>query len=183
LPSSKIISRGKSTEGGLSLLFSPFRFVLPTPGRAAVIPGLVFFHLVNHAGVRHGHGAVLDPDLVAVSVIAVMVRVEGEPDRFVGQRANLRDDFARARRIVPVYHQYVIFKNDPAVVAMADQDVPLVEIDSVGDLINLANFDCRGGGRRRFRVGYGFGFGFGCCGAEQRGAAKQHFTSGDTTHC
>ena len=90
---------------------------------------------------RHGHGAVLDPDLIAVGVIAVVVRVEGEADRFVGKRFDLRDDFLSAGREVRVDHKDVVFKYYPSVVAMADQQIALMEKDAVGNLIDFADFD------------------------------------------
>src|SRR5262249_33194950 len=50
-----------------------FGRIFPSSGRAAVIAGLVFFHLVYHAGVRHGHGAVFDPVLLPLALITVML--------------------------------------------------------------------------------------------------------------
>src|SRR5262245_12039419 len=106
-------------------------------------------------------------------MIAVMVSVEGEADRFVGDGFDLRDYLPRARRVVSVDHEHIIFKDYPAVVAMADQQIALMEINAVRQLIDFADFYGSGFRRKCFCSS----FRFGCGGAEQRCAAEQHFTS------
>src|SRR5262245_35597524 len=93
------------------------------------------------SGVGDGRGALVHPDLIAVRMIAVMMRVEGEPDRLWVDLLDLGNDLMSARGKIRVDDQHVILENDPAIVAMAMAgDIALVEVDirrEVLDLIHL----------------------------------------------
>ena len=83
------------------------------------------------------HGAVVDPDLVGVGVIAVVVRVEGEPDRLVRLRLDLRDDLLRARGKVGVEHEHVVVEDHPAVVAVSlPAQIAFVEVHARRELLD-----------------------------------------------
>src|SRR5437870_6814848 len=101
--------------------------IFPAAGLARVITRLVALHLVDHAGVRDGSRSVVDPHLVTVGVISVMMSVEGEANRLVGERANLRQYISRARREVRVNDQNIVFEYDPAVIAVSSDQIALVE--------------------------------------------------------
>src|SRR2546422_992471 len=63
--------------------------VFPSARFAAVIARLVFLHFLDDSNVADRHCSVIHPDLIAISVIAVMMRIESKTDRLVGDRANL----------------------------------------------------------------------------------------------
>jgi hypothetical protein len=88
--------------------------------------------------VRHWNRAVLHPDLVSVGMVTMVMRVEREPDWFVSDRPDFRDDLLRARRKIAIDHQDIILKHYPAVVAMAlALDIPLVKVNIGRKLLNL----------------------------------------------
>src|SRR4029079_13758811 len=104
--------------------------VLPSAGPASEEGGLVLLHLLDDSRVRDGNGALVDPRLVAVRVVAVVMSVEREADRLARQGPDLRDDLARARWEVRVDDEHVVLEDDPAVVAVPlALDVTLVEVD------------------------------------------------------
>src|ERR1700733_15485404 len=103
---------GRHIRPGLGRFF-------PTPRLAAIVARLVALHLLNHAGMRYRRCAVIHPDLIAVGVIAMMMRVESESDRLRRDRPNLRQNDFGAGREIGVNNQNMVFENDPAVVAVA----------------------------------------------------------------
>src|SRR6266542_1124777 len=114
------------------------RGVFPPAGLAAEQSRLVLLHLLDHARVRHRRGALLDPHLVAVGVVPVVMGVEGETDRLVGDRADLGDDLPGPRGEVRVDDEDVVLEDDPAVVAVAlALDVALVEVHVGSELPDL----------------------------------------------
>ena len=93
--------------------------VLPSARFAAVIAGLIALHFFKYSCVRYRCRSILKPNLIAVGVIAMMVCIEGEPDRLGCNRPDFRKDSLSARGEVGVDHQNVILEDDPTVVAMA----------------------------------------------------------------
>ena len=95
LLSSKKSSFGKSGSGYLSLLAADVFAVL-----GGVVPAFwfVFVEFLDDTGVRDGGGAVVDPNLVAVGMVAVMVGVKSEADRFVRELFDLWESPHRPRK-------------------------------------------------------------------------------------
>jgi len=87
---------------------------------------------------RDRHGAVLHPGQVPVGMVPVMMRIEHEPDRFVGDGLDLGEDLLGAGGEVPVDDEHVVGEHDPAVVAMAVAfEVAFVEVDVGGEFSDL----------------------------------------------
>jgi hypothetical protein len=75
------------------------------------------------------HRAVVRPDLVAVRVIAVVMRIEGEPDWLVRLRLDLWNDLLGTGWKVGVEHQHIILQDHPTAVAVAlSTQVAFVEV-------------------------------------------------------
>ena len=70
--------------------------LLPATRLVAIITRLVFLHFFDDADMRHWRGAIFDPDLVAVGVVAMMMRIECETDRLICDGANLGKDLFRS---------------------------------------------------------------------------------------
>ena len=86
----------------------------------------------------NGRGSVIDPNLIAVSVVAVMMRVEGKPDRLLRDRAYLGENGLRAGWEICVDHEDIVLKYDPSVVAVTVAfNVALVEIHAACNRIDL----------------------------------------------
>src|SRR5438105_1265803 len=91
---------------------------------------------------RYRHRALVHPDLVAIGVIAVVVCVECESNRLVGDGADLGYDLICSAGEVGVDHENVVFEDDPTIVAVAlAGQIAFVEIDVLGDVIHLANLN------------------------------------------
>jgi hypothetical protein len=110
---------------------------------------LEFLERLQNAFMRDGSGALIGECLVAVGVIAVLMRVENEFDWLVGDLADFRNHFVGARREIGVDDEHVIFENDPAVVAMAfAADVAFVKINVLGEGFDFIDFSEGIGGRK-----------------------------------
>ena len=68
---------------------------------------------------RDGRRPVVHPDLIAIGVIAVMVRIESKTNRLIRDGLDLGNDLLRAGREIAVDDEHVIFKDNPAIVAVA----------------------------------------------------------------
>ena len=77
-------------------------------------------------------------------MITVMMGVEREANRLVGQGLDFRNDFLRAGRKVRVDDQHIVLEHNPAIVAMAVAfDVAFVKVNVRRDLLGLVDFgDC-----------------------------------------
>ena len=90
---------------------------------------------------RDRHRALLDPDLVAIGMIAMVMRVEGKAHRLVGDRFDLGNDLLRAGGKIGVDDQDVILEDNPAIVAMAvPLDVAFMEINVGRDEFGFVHF-------------------------------------------
>src|SRR5204862_1694593 len=115
-----------------------FRGVLPAAWLGVVIAGFIFFHLGNNTDMRDRHRAVVHPDLIAVGVIAMMMRIESKTNRLVRGGLDLRNDLLRARGKVAVYDEHIIIKDYPAIVTMAvNLEIAFVKINIRRDLLGL----------------------------------------------
>ena len=128
-------------RGGLQLaalkILAVLRRIFPATWFVSEEARLVFLHLGESAFMRHGRGSFLQPDLIAVGMIAVVVGVEGKTHRLIGDRLDLRDDDTGTGGEIRVDHEHIIFKNDPAVVAVAGRaDFTFVEIDTFSHLLH-----------------------------------------------
>jgi hypothetical protein len=122
--------------------------------------------------VSYGRRSVVNPNLVAIGVIAVMVGIEREANRFVGKRTNLWKYLCGAGWKVGIDDQDVIFKDHPAVVAVAPIQVALVEVNSGHERIDFADFWSAGDQ----------GFGFFHREADEDRASEQHLSPRDVAH-
>ena len=123
------------------------RLGLPTARGSPKEPGLVPPHLGEDALMRDDGGPLRDPRLVAVGVVAVVVRVEGEADGLGRGCPDLGEDVGRARGEVGVDDEHLVAQDDPAVVGMAASDeVALMKPHAGGHLLGLAHL---GEGQRR----------------------------------
>ena len=86
-------------------------------------------------------GAVFDPHLIAVGVVAVVMGVECKPHRFVRQRPDLGQNILRTRRKVRIDHQDIIPQDDPSVVAVTFfLNVTFVKVNAIRNRIDHVDF-------------------------------------------
>src|SRR5262245_47440984 len=89
---------------------------------------------------RDRNGAVVCPYLITIGMISMVMRVERETNGFVGERANLGNNFLCAGGEIAVDDEHVILEDDPPVVAMTFAlEIALVEINVRCDLLHLVN--------------------------------------------
>ena len=93
--------RGRFETTGLNI-GAGFCGFLPAARRIRIVSGFVALHLLDDAGVRYRGRAILDPNLIAVGVVAVMMRIEGKTYRLCGQGADFRQDVLGARREIGI---------------------------------------------------------------------------------
>jgi len=103
--------------------------LFPTPWLASIVTGFVAFHFFYDAGVADRGRSAFDQHLIAVQMVAMMVRIKGEPDRLIGDGANLTKDILSAGGVAGVDHKDVIVKDYPAVVRSVRSKIGLMEID------------------------------------------------------
>ena len=113
---------------------------LPSPGRRPEQPRLEPLHRLQHPFVGHDGRALIRPHRIAVGVVPVMMRVEGEPDGLRRPLADLREHLVRAGGKVGIHHQHVIPEHDPSRVAVRPSDeISLMEPNPGRDLLRLAH--------------------------------------------
>src|SRR4051794_27156981 len=91
----------------------------PAAISAAVIAGLGLLHFFDDPHLSNRGRAIVDPNLVPVSMIAVMMGIKNKADGLARDGLDFRDYFIRAGRKVTVNHQHVILENDPSVIAVS----------------------------------------------------------------
>jgi hypothetical protein len=95
---------------------------------------------------RHRCGADLQPDTVAVGVIAMMMRVEHETDWPLARRLDFRNDVLRSGREVPVDNEDEIREDDPSVVAVPlSCQVAFMKEHVGGDILDFADLGQQAG--------------------------------------
>src|SRR5215813_576466 len=123
-----------------------FGGLFPVAGLAAVVASFVEAHFFDDTRVSNGDATILNKDLIAIGVIAMVMCVEGEADGLVGDGADFADDQLSPGGEVSIDDQHVVFENDPAIVTdsgcIVGNDVALMKIDIRSKLV------CFGGVRR-----------------------------------
>src|SRR4051812_29431697 len=93
---------------------------------------------------RDRRGSIFHPGLIAVGMVAMMVRIKSKSDRFVRDRPDFWNDLFRPGGKVAINDEDVILKNDPAIVAVSMAfDIPFVEKDVRRKICNRVDLSGR----------------------------------------
>ena len=123
-----------------------FRHVFATRGVGPPARGFITAHLFSHAPVSERGSTRLCPEGVAVSVIAVMMRVEYELHWLGGNRLDVRHERTGAARVIGVHNEQVILHLDHDVVAVAVLiEIALAEPNARDDLLDGFKLGVRAG--------------------------------------
>ena len=130
-----------------------FRYILAAGGVGSPAGWFVPAHLFRYALIGEGGGACLGPERVAISMIAVMMRIEDVLYRFRGNRLDVRHERPCAARVVRVHDNQIIGHLDDDVIAMAELiQIALAKPHAWNDLLNGFQLGV-GAGRHERRQG------------------------------
>src|SRR4051794_32883906 len=95
-----IVKQGGRFQFSSGDIFAALGSIFPSTRLAAVITSFVLLHLVYDARMGHWHRSVVHPHLVAIRMVAMMMRIKGEANGFITDGLDLGYDlFSAGRKI------------------------------------------------------------------------------------